>query len=47
MERDYLQHCVSQNHGQMMKTANSLGISRKTLWEKLKRYKTEGENTSN
>lgn len=47
IERDYLRHCVSQNHGQMMKTANSLGISRKTLWEKLKRYKTEGQNTSN
>lgn len=39
IERDYLEKCVSDNKGQIVKTADSLGISRKTLWEKLKRHK--------
>ena len=39
IERDYLEKCVSENKGQIVKTADSLGISRKTLWEKMKRHK--------
>ncbi|OIQ75456.1 transcriptional regulatory protein ZraR [mine drainage metagenome] len=39
IERDYLEKCVSDNKGQIVKAAYSLGISRKTLWEKLKRHK--------
>lgn len=45
IERDYLKQCVSQNSGQMMKTADRLGISRKTLWEKLKRYKIGSQDS--
>ena len=37
IEQDYLRKCLSENDGQIAKTANILGISRKTLWEKLKR----------
>lgn len=39
IEREYLEKCVADNKGQIVKTADSLGISRKTLWEKLKRHK--------
>lgn len=38
-ERDYLAHCVSERGGRISETAIALGISRKTLWEKLRRYK--------
>jgi DNA-binding NtrC family response regulator len=47
IEREYLKQRVSQNSGQMMKTADSLGISRKTLWEKLKRYKIGPQDLGN
>ena len=38
-ERDYIAQTVSERGGKMAETAELLGISRKTLWEKLKRYK--------
>ena len=41
VERDYLEKCVSDNDGRITKTATALGISRKTLWEKLRRYRGE------
>ena len=41
VERDYLEKCVSDNDGGITKTATALGISRKTLWEKLRRYRGE------
>ncbi|MGC9163853.1 MAG: sigma-54-dependent transcriptional regulator [Thiomonas sp.] len=37
-ERDYLAQAVSEHGGKMAETAEVLGISRKTLWEKLKRH---------
>ncbi len=39
VEHDYLEKCVSDNDGGITKTATALGISRKTLWEKLRRYR--------
>ncbi|MDE2130855.1 MAG: sigma-54-dependent Fis family transcriptional regulator [Betaproteobacteria bacterium] len=39
IERDYLEKCVSEHKGQIVKTADSLGISRKTLWEKMRRHR--------
>jgi DNA-binding NtrC family response regulator len=41
IERKYVEKCLIANAGKITKTANDLGISRKTLWEKLKRYKNE------
>ena len=41
VEHDYLEKCVSDNDGGITKTATALGISRKTLWEKLRRYRGE------
>ncbi len=38
-ERDFLALCVSERGGRISETAIALGISRKTLWDKLKRYK--------
>ena len=46
IERDYLEKCVSENKGQIVKTADSLGISRKTLWEKMKRHKIKASTMS-
>lgn len=37
-ERDYLAQAVSARGGKMAETAEMLGISRKTLWQKLKRH---------
>ncbi|HVZ85845.1 MAG TPA: sigma-54 dependent transcriptional regulator [Polyangia bacterium] len=37
-ERSYLVHALSQFDGQKVKTAESLGISRKNLWEKLRAH---------
>lgn len=36
-ERDYLQTMLGQHHWHMTKTAEALGIARKTLWEKMRR----------
>ena len=41
VEHDYLEKCVSDNAGGITKAATALGISRKTLWEKLRRYRGE------
>lgn len=37
-ERDFLVRALSKNAGQIQKTAEALGISRKTLWEKMVRF---------
>ncbi|MCX7897816.1 MAG: sigma-54 dependent transcriptional regulator [Rhodocyclaceae bacterium] len=44
-ERDYLLMMLERHHGHMTHTAQALGITRKTLWEKLKRLgvKVTGE----
>jgi len=36
-ERDYLRMILEQHRGHMTRTAEALGITRKTLWEKLRR----------
>jgi len=38
-EREYLARVVGEHGGKMAETAEVLGISRKTLWEKLRRHK--------
>jgi DNA-binding NtrC family response regulator len=44
-ERDYLTLILDRNEGHMTRAAEALGITRKTLWEKLRRLglKTKGE----
>ncbi|MBS1151754.1 MAG: sigma54 specific transcriptional regulator, Fis family [Myxococcaceae bacterium] len=41
-EREYLRHALEACQGHKSATAALLGISRKNLWEKLKRYGIEG-----
>lgn len=36
-ERDYIRRALSDNNGKIADTASALGISRKTLWEKMRR----------
>jgi DNA-binding NtrC family response regulator len=36
-ERDYIQRALAANGGRVQDTARLLGISRKTLWDKMKR----------
>ena len=36
-ERDYLRMVLEQHGGHMTHTAETLGITRKTLWEKMRR----------
>jgi two-component system response regulator AtoC len=36
-ERDYIQSVLRQHSGQIARTAEALGISRKNLWERMKR----------
>ncbi|MBN8744877.1 MAG: sigma-54-dependent transcriptional regulator [Thiomonas sp.] len=38
-EREYLTQVMNEREGKMAETAEVLGISRKTLWEKLRRHK--------
>lgn len=45
-ERDYIQRALAANNGRVQDTARLLGISRKTLWEKMKRLEIgRGEAT--
>jgi len=37
-ERQYIIHLITKNHGHKGKTAAMLGIDRKTLYRKLKKY---------
>ncbi|NMF89084.1 sigma-54-dependent transcriptional regulator [Aromatoleum petrolei] len=41
-ERDYLRMMLERHHWHMTHTAEALGITRKTLWEKLRRLGIEG-----
>jgi len=36
-ERCYIESALAQNEGQIARTAERLGISRKNLWEKMRR----------
>ena len=38
IERDYISEVLQQTHGKKVKAAKILGISRKALWEKRRRY---------
>ena len=40
-ERNAISKALAENSGKINRTANSLGISRKNLWEKMKRYGIE------
>jgi DNA-binding NtrC family response regulator len=42
-ERDYLQVALDKHGWHMTQTAEALGISRKTLWEKLRRMGIHAE----
>ena len=37
-EKEFIQQALSCNEGKKIQTAETLGISRKTLWEKMQRY---------
>jgi len=38
LEKEHIQNTLAYFHGQKMKTAEALGVDRKTLWTKLKKY---------
>ncbi len=44
-ERDFILQSLSINEGRKIPTAKALGISRKTLWEKMQRYQLNGNVT--
>ncbi|MDP2751250.1 MAG: sigma-54 dependent transcriptional regulator [Rhodocyclaceae bacterium] len=44
-ERDYLQMSLDKNEGHMTRTAGTLGITRKTLWEKMRKLNMKQEDT--
>ncbi|MDH4263534.1 MAG: sigma 54-interacting transcriptional regulator [Spirochaetia bacterium] len=39
IEREYIKHVLTQNYNNIAETARILGITRKTLYDKLKKYK--------
>jgi DNA-binding NtrC family response regulator len=45
-ERQYIAKALAQNNGRVGKTARSLGISRVTLWMKMKRLQLPHDATS-
>ncbi|HEX6925975.1 MAG TPA: sigma-54 dependent transcriptional regulator [Longimicrobiaceae bacterium] len=42
LEREYILELLQVNHGHQMRTAEILGIDRRTLYRKLKQYREEG-----
>ena len=46
-ERRHIRSALERTGGSVMKTSELLGISRKTLWEKMKKLKVENESGSN
>ncbi len=44
-EREIILQALSDNDGRKIPTAKTLGISRKTLWEKMQRYQLDGNVT--
>ncbi|MES9842957.1 MAG: helix-turn-helix domain-containing protein, partial [Candidatus Thiodiazotropha endolucinida] len=40
-ERKSIARALAENNGKINQTADSLGISRKNLWEKMKRYEID------
>ena len=44
-ERDYISQVLARHEGQIVRTAESLGISRKNLWEKMKKLGIESRAT--
>lgn len=45
-ERTLLMQCLRANRGAVTESATQLGISRKTLWEKMRRHRQAGIRTS-
>lgn len=45
-ERDYLQISLDKNDGHITRTAGTLGITRKTLWEKMRRLGLQARDDS-
>ncbi len=45
VERELILQKLTINQGRKLPTAKALGISRKTLWEKIQRYQLEGDVT--
>lgn len=45
VEREYILHALKANNGRKIPTAKDLGITRKTLWEKIQRYQLEDSVT--
>ena len=45
-ERDYLARCLTESGGRMAATARQLGISRKTLWDKLRRHNIQSDDAA-
>ena len=46
-ERRHIRSALERTGGSVMKTSELLGISRKTLWEKMKKLKVESGANSN
>ena len=44
-ERTYVQRALERNHGQIGATAADLGISRKNLWEKMRKLEIAGKDS--
>ena len=42
LEREYILEVLQANHGHQIRTADILGIDRRTLYRKLKQYREEG-----
>src|SRR5690606_25495041 len=42
LEREYILEVLQANHGHQIRTAEILGIDRRTLYRKLKQYREEG-----
>lgn len=45
VEREFILQALRANYGRKIPTAKDLGITRKTLWEKIQRYQLEGSVT--
>lgn len=43
----YINNALVQHHGRIAETASALGISRKSLWERMRRHRIAGQESSN
>ena len=46
MERQYIIRVLAANNGRIIRAARTLGISRKNLWEKMKRLGIDANKDS-